>query len=150
MPEHLDRTNGGGNVTVRHYIAAAAALLSVGTPARASDHAGGNAFGHGGTAEIGIASPAAPYDDPGYTFDDTIGHDRSVATLAADESRYDDPGYAFDDSNGDDRAVPLALVNGVPYDDPGYTFDDAIGSTTARSSDGARDVATEASRRAAR
>ena len=51
---------------------------------------------------------------------------------------------------GHDGSVALVVANGAPYDDPAYTFDDTIGSTTARDSDATRDVATEASQRAAR
>ena len=51
---------------------------------------------------------------------------------------------------GHDGSVALVVANGAPYDDLAYTFDDTIGSTTARSSAGARDVSNCSSGRTAR
>ena len=85
-------------MTIRHRIAVIAALLALGTSARAMDYEAGNPVGHEGQAEIGVVSSQR------YEGGVMVGHDRSVSLLVVTDVPYDDPAYTFDDAIGSDGA----------------------------------------------
>ena len=83
---------------VRELMPAISALLLVSTPALAAEYEMGNPMGNDGQAELGVVS------DLRYEAGVPVGHDGSVSLVVANGVPYDDPAYTFDDTIGSTTA----------------------------------------------